>query len=76
MRGVLELVLGLGPLFCSVLEFGPDPTPPTPLFQGAPGRLFPRAPALASPSRLGCCYLFIARAFMIGDADMRGAPHL
>ena len=72
------------PLFCSVLEFGPDPTPPTPLFQGAPGRLFPRAPALASPSRLGCCYLFIARAFMIGRrafcagagglVSARGAP--
>lgn len=28
------------PLFCSVLEFGPVPTPPTPLFQGAPVRLF------------------------------------
>ena len=26
-------------LFCSVLEFGPVPTPPPPLFQGAPVRL-------------------------------------
>ena len=29
----------VGRLFCSVLEFGPVPTPPTPLFQGAPVRL-------------------------------------
>ena len=38
--GEVGALNGLLYTFCSVLEFGPDPTPPTPLFQGAPVRLF------------------------------------
>ena len=37
-------------VYCSVLEFGPVPTPPTPLFQGAPVRLL--APKGVPPLRV------------------------
>ena len=39
-------IFSLSALFCSVLEFGPVPTSPTPLLQGAPVRLRARARGL------------------------------
>ena len=41
-------------VFCSVLEFGPVPTPPTPLFQGAPNCIYCIAILVYVPRHARC----------------------
>jgi hypothetical protein len=63
-------------LFCSVLEFGPVPTSPTPLLQGAPVRLL-HPVGRASPvrsARVPGCAGGVVRSCLVARAGLRLRP--